>query len=67
MANIYQIEIDGVEGFLIALQLDNLERLEKFVKSNGQANSTLKMRSDRQSAEQTEEPPFARSLKYCSR
>jgi hypothetical protein len=39
IANIYQTEIEGVEGFFVALQLD---KLGKFVESHGQANSTLK-------------------------
>ena len=39
IANIYQTEIDGVEGFFVALQFDNLD---KFVESNRQINSRSK-------------------------
>jgi len=39
IANIYQTEIDGVEGFFISLQLG---KLDKFVESNSQINSRLK-------------------------
>jgi len=31
IANVYQTEIGGVEGFFIALQLDNLDKLDKYV------------------------------------
>jgi hypothetical protein len=33
IANVYQTEIDGAEGFFIALQLDNLDKLDKFVEN----------------------------------
>lgn len=33
IANIYQTEIDGVEGFFVALQLDNLNNLDKHVEN----------------------------------
>ena len=45
IANIYQTEIDGVEGFFVALQLDkldNLGKLDNFVESNRQINSRSK-------------------------
>jgi hypothetical protein len=42
IANIYQTEIDGVEGFFVALQLDNLGKLDKSVESNGKINSRSK-------------------------
>ena len=42
IAYIYQTEIDGVPGFFIALQLDNLDKLDKFAESNGQIDSRPK-------------------------
>ena len=42
IANIYQTEINGVEGFFIAPHLDKLDNLDKFVESNGQINSWSK-------------------------
>ena len=42
IVNIYQIEINGVEGFFIALQLDKLDKLDKFVENNIQTDSRLK-------------------------
>jgi hypothetical protein len=33
IANIYQTEIGGVQGFFIALQLDNLDKLDKSVEN----------------------------------
>jgi hypothetical protein len=42
IANVYQTEIDGVQGFFIALQLDKLDNLDRFVESNGQINSRSK-------------------------
>ena len=42
IANVYKTEIDGVEGFFIAFQLDKLDNLDKFVESNGQINSRSK-------------------------
>ena len=49
IANVYEADIDGVEGFFVALQLDNLD---KFVESNGQINSE---------PESTPEPSFRKS------
>jgi hypothetical protein len=46
IANVYQTEIDGVQGFFIALQLDKLDNLDKFVESNGQKNSQQKSSSE---------------------
>ena len=40
IANVYQTEIGGVQGFFIVLQL---EKLDKFVESNGQINSRPKI------------------------
>jgi hypothetical protein len=42
VANIYQAEIDGVQGFFIALQLDKLDNLDIFVESHGPVNSQSK-------------------------
>jgi hypothetical protein len=42
IANVYQTEIDGVEGFFVALQLDKLDNLDKFVESNGEINPRSK-------------------------
>ncbi len=39
IVNIYQTEIDGVQGFFVALHLD---KLDKFFESNGQINSRPK-------------------------
>jgi len=38
IANIYQTEIDGVQGFFVALQLD---KLDKFVEDTVQADQKL--------------------------
>jgi len=42
IANIYQTEIGGVQGFFIALQLDKLDKLDKFVESYGEINPCSK-------------------------
>jgi len=40
VATIYQTEIEGVQGFFIALQLDNLDNLDKFVEDRTRGNLT---------------------------
>jgi hypothetical protein len=47
IANIYQTEIVGVQGFFVALQLDNLDNLDLFVEDNAQDESRAMQSSDR--------------------
>jgi len=41
-ANVYQTQIDGVQGFFVVPHLDKLDKLDKFVESNVQINSWSK-------------------------
>jgi hypothetical protein len=41
IAAIYQTEIDGVEGFIVALQLDKLDNLDNFVEDLVQDDQEL--------------------------
>ena len=41
IANVYKTEIDGVEGFFIALQVKNLDNLDKFVQDVVEDNQKL--------------------------
>jgi hypothetical protein len=38
IANVYQTEIDGVQGFFVALQLDKLDNLDKFLEGASQGD-----------------------------
>jgi hypothetical protein len=49
IANVYQTEIKGVQGFFIAFQLD---KLDKFVESNGHINSESKSSGLKHGAEE---------------
>jgi hypothetical protein len=41
IANIYQTEIDGVQGFFVALQLDKLDKLDLFVEDTAHDDQEL--------------------------
>jgi hypothetical protein len=60
IANVYQTEISGLEGFFVALQLDNLDKLDKFVESNGQINSRSKSSPEPVISSNTPENQWAR-------
>ena len=38
IVNVYQTEIDGVQGFFVEPHLDNLDNLDKFIAGVGQEN-----------------------------
>ena len=54
IANIYQTQIDGVEGFFIALQLDKLDNLDKFVENTVQVDQELSQAPIDQSTQKIE-------------